>query len=309
MATTKRKAAAPTGPLFPLGDPTGAVRWTPPMLKKVLPRRELALKPPSVDAPEALAADLRAAAHAWMPSFERGASAPGADASLYVLLREAFAWLDAGAVTQPSLDVAALAYQFAVPGDHFRRERFTTFMVDLWVQRFGLAFALDALAAAFDVAFAMSHDCAVVTFPARGLRRGYGTQGPMAVSYGDLTLVRGAHNGLLYFRPEEIPELARRTPALTSNNDECEAWIRLRAHLAAAPQDVWESTLPHAEALIAHPSALVRHLVAFAYPERPAWAEALASEKGHAVHPILTAAVRDPAALPYTMLGLSLIHI
>ena len=161
MATTKRKAPAPTGPPFPLGDPTGAVRWTPQMLKKVLPRRELGLEPPTVDAPEALAADLRAAAHAWMPSFERGASAPGADASLYGLLREALAWLDAGAVVQPSLDVAALAYQFAAPGDHFRSERFTALMVDLWVQRFGLTFALEALAAAFDVAFAMSHDCEV----------------------------------------------------------------------------------------------------------------------------------------------------
>jgi hypothetical protein len=47
---------------------------------------------------------------------------------------------------------------------------------------------------------------------------------------------------------------------------------------------------------------VVRHLVAFAFPERPALAESLLGEKGHSLFPVLSASVRDPSRLPYVAL-------
>ncbi len=305
MATAKRKKVeAPSGPIFSLGDPEGVVRWTPQMLKKVYSRREMKPAPPSLDTPELIASEMRAAAAAWSDRFEAGAKVKGADPSLHATMREARAWLEAGATERPSLAVAALAYQSQAAGDSFRVGSYAALMLDLWVQRFGLGFALDALVEAFTVGFASTESTAPVTFPARKARKGYGAGTAVTIWSGDLALIRTPHNQLSYLRADDIPFAlsGQRTASLHYVNDECRAWLRLREHLASAPLHDWEAVLPRAEALIAHPSALVRHLVAFLFPERPAWAESLASETGHAVHPVLSACVRDPAKLQYVAL-------
>ncbi|MFO0647963.1 MAG: hypothetical protein U0326_17115 [Polyangiales bacterium] len=306
MATTKKSKGGerPAGSMFPLGDPEGAVRWTPAMLKKVFPRRELGLKPLSLDTPESLATEMHEAAAAWWERFELGSKVEGADAALHATLAEARAWLAAGAVERPTCAVAALAYQFTSAGDGFREESLAARMVDLWVLRFGLVFALDALCEAFTVGYAMGDNQRAVTFPARKVRRGYGSGPTMTAIFGELALVRTFHNQLVYLRAADIALAAsgNRTPSLHFVNDECRAWLRLREHLATAPQAAWEATLPRAEALIAHPSSLVRNLVAFAYPERPAWAESLTGERGHAVFTVLSSSVRDPSKLEYAAL-------
>lgn len=305
MATKKSKGSdKPAGVAFTLGDPDGAVRWTPSLLKKVFPRRELGLKPLSLDTPETIAKELIAAADACFERFEEGAKLDGADASLHAALADARAWLAAGAVDKPALTVAALAYQLASVGDGFRDESLAARLVDLWAQRFGLGFALDALSESFTVAYATGGETSAVSVPVRKARKGYGNEPVVKVILSGFALVKAPHNELGYFNAVDIPRAlsGERTPSIHLFNDECRSWLRLREHLATASLSEWEATLPRAEELIKHPSALVRHLVAFSYPERPAWAESLTGERGHVLFPMLSASVRDPSKLQYTTL-------
>ncbi len=308
MATAKAKGAKGTAPaavIFPLGDPDGAVRWTPAMLKKVFPRRELAPKPPKLEAPASVVADLRANADAWWGRFEAGAKLPGADAALHAGLREARAWLAAKpAQTKPPVELAALAYQLAVPGEQFRAESLAARLVDLWVGSFGLVFALEALAAAFAITHAWGEPADVVRSPAAKPRRGYGDGPTIATSANAIALIRGSHNGLGHLRVEDIPEALAggREPSIHFVNDECRAWLRLREHLASAPEHDWSAAASAAEGLLGHPDVLVRHLVAFSFPERPAWAEALVAGPQNSVFSVLGACVRDPSKLPYVTL-------
>lgn len=302
MATTKGKTATTPAPIFPLGDPEGVVRWTPAMLKKVFPRRELSLKPPKLDAPVNLVADLRANADAWWGHFEAGAELPGADAALHQGLREARAWLeDKPAKTKPSVELAALTYQLAVPGEMFRAESLAARLVDLWVGSFGLVFALEALAAAFTIAHAQGPSPGVAQSPAAKPRKGYGNGPAVAVIGNSITLIRASHNEHSNLRVEDIPDAlaGKRIPSIHFVNDECRAWLRLREHLATAPEHDWSAAAAVAERLVAHPDVLVRHLVAFSFPERPAWAEALVAGPKNGVFSVLGACVRDPSKLPY----------
>ncbi len=305
MATKKSKGSdKPAGVAFTLGDPDGAVRWTPALLKKVFPRRELGLKPLSLDTPETIAKELTEAADACFERFEAGAKLDGADASLHAALADACAWIASGAVDKPALTVAALAYQVATVGDGFRDESLAARLVDLWAQRFGVAFALDALCESFTVAYAMGGDASAVSVPVRKARRGHGDGPVVRASLHGLALVRAPHIDLMYFNVGDVPLAlsGARTPSIHLFNDECRSWMRLREHLATASVAEWEATLPRAEELVKHPSALVRHLVAFSYPERPAWAESLTGERGHVLFPMLSASVRDPSKLQYVTL-------
>lgn len=303
-AMAKKAAVGASGPVFPLGDPEGVVRWTPALLKKVFPRRELGLKAPKTEAPAAIVDDLRANAAAWWGHFEAGARVPGADASLHAALADARAWLDGDVTQRPSVELAALAFQLAVPGEMFRAESFAARLVDLWVVNFGVPFALDALAAAFTLAQAQGESMLAVS-PTPKPRRGYGT-GPTSTSVhaNALTLIRGGHVDCRNLRVDEIADAAagKRHLSIHFVNDECRAWLRLREHLAAAPEAAWRECLTRAEALMAQGDPLVCHLVAFSFPERPEWAESLTGQKGHSLFPVLSASVRDPSRLTYVAL-------
>lgn len=305
MATKKSKAGdKPLGPVFSLGDPEGVVRWTPALLKKVFPRRELGLKPLSLDTPETIAKEISESAEACFERFEAGAKLEGADLSLHAALSEARSWLAAGAIEEPTLTVAALAYQLATVGDMFRDVSLGARLVDLWVQRFGLRFALDALCEAFTVAYATGGGSSVVSVPVRKARKGYGDGPVVRASLNSFALVRAPHLDLMYFNVGDIPRAlaGERSLSIHFVNDECRSWVRLREHLATAPKEAWEATHPRAEELMKHPSALVRHLVAFSFPERPEWAESLTGERGHTLFPVLSASVRDPSKLQYVTL-------
>lgn len=301
----KKAAAGAGGVVFPLGDPEGVVRWTPALMKKVFPRRELGLKAPKTAAVSAIASDLRANADAWWAHFEAGAAAPGADAALHAGLVEARAWLDGDVSVQPSVACAALVFQLAVPGEMFRAQSFAAALVDLWVTSFGLPFALDALAEAFTIAQARGGESLLARSPTPVPRRGYGS-GPTltAVAIPALTLIRASHLDLGHLGVEEIAAAVagKRHLSIHFVNDDCRPWLRLREHLAAAPEAVWQACATRAEALIAHRDPVVRHLVAFAFPERPALAESLVGEKGHTLFPVLSASVRDPSRLSYVAL-------
>lgn len=301
----KRASAGDRSVVFSLGDPEGVVRWTPALLKKVFPRRELGLKAPKVSPLAAIAGDLRANADAWWTHFEAGATARGADAGLHAGLVEARAWLDGDVSVRPSVACAALTFQLAVPGEMFRAQSFAASLVDLWVTAFGLPFALDALSEAFTIAQARGAESLRARSPTPVPRRGYG-EGPThtAVAANPLTLIRASHLDLSHLSVEQIPEAVAGARHLSLHfvNDDCRAWLRLREHLATAPENVWQACAARAEALIAHRDPLLRHLVAFSFPERPTLAESLVDEEGHSLFPVLSASVRDPSRLQYVAL-------
>jgi len=305
MAPRKTAPVAPTGPLFPSSDPEGRVLWTPALRKKVFPRRELGLKAPKLCDLDRMHGYLRDHVAALWPRFEEGDAHPKSDPGLNTLRHTARAWLDA-TPTPDTLEPAAAAvlFQFVEIGDGMHAASYQSALVDLLVTRFGVAFALRALAEAFAMAWVPLEEASAVTaMPVPEPRRGY--SGPTAmVHHPSYTLVRAEHAAVDGLRDAELDAglAGTRSLSLFLYRTEFVPWLRLREHLAAMPAPAWETLRDTVAAPLFAASGLVsRHMIAWSFPECPAWAESLATPdltKRHALYSMLTACLPDPSVLP-----------
>ncbi|MBK8265568.1 MAG: hypothetical protein IPK80_30090 [Nannocystis sp.] len=246
------------------------MRWTPAALKKVLPRRELALKPPKVPPIESVLEYVRADAQAISPALRatQDATRDAFDAGL--------AWLQVQGQGEAALESMAALYA-GCPSSMGH-------LVDLWCTRFGAAYALRALCAGWAIAPRVIE----------------GERVSLELPWGD--------PGNFGTRPHTIAPFALGPTPADRRVDwgSGYAWRQLKAHLAALPDDEWEGCVAVADTLRRDAAPLTQSWLALAFCERPEWGEELAATAASSrvgAFEVLCMVVRTPANIPWVRDG------
>jgi hypothetical protein len=284
-------------------DPEGLVVWTPQMLERVYPFGRMMFKPrrkPKISIGD-IWSQLRDTATCLWPLFVAGRRHPRADPEVYSWLEQAYDRLqrldyDRSYTGAPEVDAALL--HFAEPCDLMRAAPLTAAVVDLY-DWFGLDAAVErmALAHTMSCAQAPSLGSFALTLPGRP-----GRGASLKLRLPALVPLRVSHNpsraGLQEQDIDEALQGGRKLGFFLSPNA---SWPRLRRHLSSSFFfGRFAPARRAAERWKDFPDPVVQHLIAFCFPDEPAWAEAVARRHpGHSLHTCLSASVRDPGLLPH----------
>lgn len=317
---------------FVLGDPKGKVTWDAKLLKKVFPRREMQLKPLKAPKPADLDAYwtyIAGNAQAYKPLLDRStghaAAQEESNADAVWAFKNARKLLleprpARFADDQEGTDTAGMLLHLASLGDHLRASSHVHFLVDLFVYSNGLSFAIRAFVSMLRFSlFNVRAETDAIGVPLLPkARKGYG-DGPtaMCLMYVPVPVVcspLGLNNNFLDDGTNGangwagvVEESKKRRLYLGS--EDMRPWLRLREHLATTSAENWQAADDAADEIRqnidASPFAAadatyapsVKRLIAFLFPEKPEWAEALVGD-GHDER-LLSGLVRDTSTLTY----------